>query len=571
MAIGRLAPAAQLLLILGLGLSQLTSAFPAAYGEPNSTDSKLGAVASESAVCSNIGIKLLEQGGNAIDAMVGTTFCVGVIGMYHSDLGGGGFALVKSPNGTYECVDFRETAAASYYEAMYVNNTDLSLYGGLAAGVPGELRGLEYLHKKYGTLPWKTVMQPAIDVAHDGFEVTADTVRYIASVSNPGFLTQDPSWAIDFAPNGTIVQLGQTMTRKRYAATLETISNEGAAAFYEGAIANATITALRASGGTMTLDDLANYTIAIRDAVDIDYRGYKATACSAPSGGEVALSILNIVNGFDGFGDPAQINLTTHRLDEAFRWSYGLRVNLGDPSFVSNLTQYQANMLSDEAAAEIRSKISDTATFNTSYYDPNGIDILSDNGTSHIAAADQSGLSVSITTTINTIFGSRVMVPETGVIMNNEMNDFSTPGSTNAFGYAPSEANFIRPGKRPLSSISPTIVEYPDGGLFFISGSAGGSRIITATAQIIYNALDRNMTAAEALAEPRMHDQLSPNVLSFEYAFDNSTTAFLAGLGHTVQWVAPGSSTAQAIRRLPNGTFDAAGEPRQLASGGFTI
>lgn len=137
MAIGRLAPAAQLLLTLGLGLglSQLTSAFPTAYGEPNlnSTDSKLGAVASESAVCSNIGIKLLEQGGNAIDAMVGTTFCVGVIGMYHSDIGGGGFALVKSPNGTYECVDFRETAAASYYEAMYVNNTDLSLYGGLAA------------------------------------------------------------------------------------------------------------------------------------------------------------------------------------------------------------------------------------------------------------------------------------------------------------------------------------------------------------------------------------------------------------------------------------------------------
>lgn len=261
-------------------------------------------------------------------------------------------------------------------------------------------------------------MQPAIDVARNGFQVTADTVKYIAGVTNPEFLTQDPSWAIDFAPNGTVVQLGQTMTRKRYAATLETISNQGASAFYEGAIANATIQALRASGGTMTLKDLANYTIAIRDAVEINYRGYKATACSAPSGGEVALSILNIINGFDGFDDPAQINLTTHRLDEALRWSYGLRVNLGDPSFVANMTQYQASMLSEETAAEIRSKISDTRTYNSSYYNPSNIEILSDNGTSHIAAADRTGLTVSITTTINTIFGSRVMVPETGVIMN---------------------------------------------------------------------------------------------------------------------------------------------------------
>jgi gamma-glutamyltranspeptidase / glutathione hydrolase len=427
------------------------------------------------------------------------------------------------------------------------------------------------MHNKYGTLPWKTVMQPAIDVARNGFEVTADTVRYIAGVSKPEFLTQDPSWAVDFAPNGTIVQLGQTMTRKRYADTLETISNEGVAAFYEGGIANATIQALRASGGTMTLQDLANYTVVIRDAVDINYRGYKATACSAPSGGEVALSILNIINGFDGFGDPARVNLTTHRLDEALRWSYGLRVNLGDPSFVANMSEYQAKMLSDETAAEIRSKISDTRTYNSSFYNPKNLEVLSDNGTSHIAAADRSGLAVSLTTTINTIFGSRVMVPESGLVLNNEINDFSLPGSANAFGYQPTEANFIRPGKRPLSSISPTILEYPGGGLFFISGSAGGSRIISGTAQIIHNAVDRSMSAAEALAAPRLHDQLSPDVVSFEWAYDNSTVAYMASLGHKVQWVAPGSTTAQAIRRLPNGTFDAAGEPRQLASGGFTV
>lgn len=570
MAVIRAVTAAQLVL---LGISQLASAVPTVHLGTNATDiPSLGAVASESTVCSKIGIDMLEQGGNAIDALVGTVFCVGVIGMYHSGIGGGGFMLVRDADGGFEFVDFRETAPAAYFEDMYVNNTDLSLYGGLAAGVPGEIRGLEYVHNKYGILPWKTVMTPAVNVARYGFEVTADTARYLAGVSNPEFLTQDPTWAIDFAPNGTLVQEGQIMTRKRYADTLETISEEGPDAFYKGAIAEATIAALQASNGTMTVEDLANYTIELRDPVTIDYRGYKLTSCSAPSGGEVALSILNIVNGFDGFSDPAQANLSTHRLDEAMRWSYGMRTNLGDPSFVSGMAEYQAEMLSQKTAGEIRAKISNYTSYNVSYYDPDEVAVLSDHGTSHIVAADKSGLAVSITTTINTIFGSRVMVPETGVIMNNEMNDFSTPGSTNAFGYSPSEANYIVPGKRPLSSISPTIAEYPSGGgLFFISGSAGGSRIITATAQVLHHAIDHNATALAALAEPRMHDQLSPDYVSFEYAYDNATTAYMQRLGHTVQWVAPGSSTAQALRLLPNGTFEAAGEPRQLASGGLAI
>lgn len=414
-------------------------------------------------------------------------------------------------------------------------------------------------------------MTPAINVARNGFEVTNDTMKYIDGLSNPEFLTEDPAWAIDFAPNGTLVQLGQTMTRKRYANTLEAIANGGADAFYQGAIANYTIAAIQAANGTMTLHDLANYTIELRDPLSIDYRGYKVTSCSAPSGGEVTLSILNIVNGFNGFDDPAQVNLTTHRLDEAMRWSYGMRTNLGDPSFVTGMAEYQNEMLSQATAAQIRSKISNYTSYNVSYYNPDNVEVLTDHGTSHIVAADHSGLSVSITTTINTIFGSRLMVPETGVILNNEMNDFSTPGSTNAFGYEPSEANYIVPGKRPLSSIAPTIVEYPGGGLFFISGSAGGSRIITATAQIVHNAIDRQLTSHEALLAPRMHDQLSPNYVSFEYLYNNETTAYMKSLGHTINWVAPGSSTAQALRRLPNSTFEAAGEPRQLASGGFAI
>ncbi|RYO86029.1 hypothetical protein DL766_009984 [Monosporascus sp. MC13-8B] len=548
-------------------IAQLAFASPRAgcYGP------KLGAVASESAECSRIGTDLLEAGGNAADAIVGTVLCVGVISMYHSGIGGGGFALVRNSEGKYEYIDFRETAPAAAYEDMYKNNTAASLYGGLASGVPGELRGLEYIHKNYGVLPWDQVLAPAIKVARDGFRVTEDLVKYMDSVSPNDFLTDDPTWAVDFAPTGSRVQLGETITRKRYANTLQVIANEGVDAFYTGSIAEATIAELTKQNGTMTLDDLKNYTVAIRKPAEITYRGYKATSCLAPASGAVALSVLKILDGYDGFDDPAAVNLSTHRLDEAMRFAYAQRTRLGDPSFVDGLAEYQTAMLSDKVAAEVRSKISDYRTQNVSYYNPDGIESLDTPGTSHIVAADRSGMAVTLTTTINLLFGSKVMIPETGVIMNNEMNDFSIPGSSNAFGYIPSPANFVRPGKRPLSSMSPTIVETPDGKLYYVIGSAGGSRIITATLQNIHYVIDRGMTAAEALAEPRLHDQLSPNQVTLEWAYDNGTAAYLSSLGHNVTWTKPGSSTAQGLRLLPNGTFEAAGEPRQKNSGGFAV
>lgn len=428
------------------------------------------------------------------------------------------------------------------------------------------------MHKNYGKLPWADVVTPAVKVARYGFNVTEDLVRYMASVTpNNKFLTDDPSWAIDFAPHGELVKLGDTITRKRYADTLEIIAAEGPDAFYTGAIAEATIAALSKKNGTMTLDDLKNYTVAIRKPSVINYRGYKLTSTSAPSGGVVALSTLNIVGGYDGFGDPAAINLTTHRLDEAMRFAYGQRSELGDPSFVDGLDEYQESMISNATASEVRSKISDFRTQNVSWYDPAGLESLETPGTSHVVTADKSGMAISLTTTVNLLFGSQLIVPETGVIMNDEMNDFSIPGSSNAFGYIPSPANFVRPGKRPLSSISPTIVETADGKLYFVIGSAGGSRIITATIQNIHHVLDQGLTTAEALAEPRLHDQLSPNQVSFEYAYDNSTVAYMKSLGHNVTWVAPGQSTAQGLRLLPNGTFEAAGEPRQKNSAGYAV
>lgn len=523
--------------------------------------------------------------------LVGTVFCVGVVGMYHSGLGGGGFMLVRAPNGTYEFIDFRETAPAAAFQDMYKNNTRASIFGGLAryplfvpgssatanhdSGVPGEVRGLAHLHQNYGRLPWKQVMQGAIDTARYGWTVNEDLVRYIQSANasdsavSPNFFVDDPNWALDFAPNGTILGLGDTITRKRYANTLETIAEEGPDSFYTGPIAETMIAALQQQNGTMTLDDLQDYKVAIRPTSNITYRDYRVFSCSAPSSGTVALSVLNTLQGYSDLFADGKTNLSTHRLDEAIRFGYGERTNLGDPSFVANISEYETLMLSARSAAEIRGKISDTRTLNVSAYDPSGIESLETPGTSHVVTADADGMAITLTTTVNLLFGSQLLVPETGIIMNNEMNDFSIPGTSNAFGFVPSPSNYILPGKRPLSSISPAIAEFPNGTLYYVIGAAGGSRIITATIQNLVHVLDQNMTAPQALAQPRLHDQLIPNQVSFEYSYDNQTVAFMESLGHNVTWISVAQSSAQGLRRLSNGTFEAAGEPRQLNSGGY--
>lgn len=262
---------------------------------------------------------------------------------------------------------------------------------------------------------------PAVHVARDGWPVNQDLVNYMASaVASTGanFLVNEPTWALDFAPNGTLLGLGDTITRRRYADTLETIALHGVDAFYTGPIAEATIQTLQAQNGTMTLEDLKNYTVALREPAEIDYRQYKVRSCSAPSSGVVAMSAMLISSGYDNFGWPADLNISTHRFDEAIRFAYGQRSELGDPEFVEGMDEYQAEMLNATIAAQIRARISDFHTLNVSAYDPSGFESLDTPGTSAVVVSDAAGNAISLTTTVNLLFGSQVMIPETGVIMN---------------------------------------------------------------------------------------------------------------------------------------------------------
>lgn len=318
----------------------------------------------------------------------------------------------------------------------------------------------------------------------------------------------------------------------------------------------------------MTLEDMKNYQVSIRDPISITYRGYKLYSCGAPSGGSVALSILKIIEGYD-FGDEDDYHLNTHRLDEAMRFSYAARAELGDPAFFSYMDDFEAQMLKPKTASDIRKRISDFKTHNPSYYAAKTHYLPENHGTSHIVTTDDTGLSITLTSTVNLLFGSQLVVPETGVVMNNEMNDFSIPGIPNAFGFVPSPINYIRPNKRPLSSVSPVIVELPDGTPYLTIGAAGGSRIITATAQSIMHVLDRNFTLPESLGAPRIHDQLFPATSVFEWDFDNKTVDSMRERGHNVTFVGPYLASVQGVRRLENGTFEAASEPRQRDSGGL--
>ncbi|KAG5928280.1 hypothetical protein E4U42_000938 [Claviceps africana] len=543
----------------------------------STTAASRGAIATESFECSSIGRDLLSRGGNAADALVGATFCVGVIGMYHSGIGGGGFALVRDADGCYEAVDFREAAGAAAYEDMFQGNVAGSVYGGLAVAVPSEVRGLEYIHEKYGALPWKTVMQGAINVARDGFKVSEDLIRYINKTVKgrpSNFLVEDPNWAQDFAPKGRLVQVGETMTRQRYANTLEEIANHGADAFYTGDLATAMVKHIQYHNGTLTTSDFASYKVLSRPVKNTTYRGIDLYTVGAPASGSIALNILKTMEQYERPSDmtASSAALTTHRLAEAMRFGYGARAYLGDPNFVDGLDALETRLLDDAHARHTKARISDNHTLPVQAYDPERFALPTSHGTSHLVTADASGMATSLTTTVNLLFGAQIMEPGSGIILNNEMNDFSIPHVPNQFGFEPSPANFIRPFKRPLSSISPVIASLPASGTLYATvGAAGGSRIISATALSLWHTIGEGATLRDALVRPRLHDQVMPNTVLLEEGFDEAVVAGLQSRGHNITWVAKGLSAVQGIRRRPDGAFEAVGEPRQGNSAGLTV
>lgn len=534
-------------------LSLLLSPQLYAASEP-AAEASNGMVVSSQHLASQAGADILKAGGNAVDAAVAVGYAQAVVNPCCGNIGGGGFMTLHLADGKNIFINFRETAPASASADMYLDKNgnlikDASLYGYLAAGVPGTVKGLDYALEKYGTMKREQVMAPAIKLARDGFILTrADTDVLDTTTAR---FKQDPEAArIFLKPDGSAFQPGDRLIQSDLANTLERIAKEGPPAFYEGEIPQIVEKASQAGGGKLTAKDFADYTISEVAPVTCTYRGYEFISAPPPSSGGVTIcQTLNILEGYDlkamGFNSADYI----HTLTEAMRHSYMDRNTfLGDPAFVKNPTE---KLTSKAYAEELRKEIIPGKATPSAQVQP-GTGPHEKPETTHYSVVDNKGNAVSTTYTINGRFGAVVIPPGTGFFLNDEMDDFTTKiGEKNMYGLVQGERNAIAPGKRPLSSMSPTIVT-KDGKIFLVLGSPGGSRIISITLQTALNIIDHGMAPQEAVNAPRIHHQWLPDEVYYEQrGVSKDSLNLLDKMGYKMVEQTPWGATELIMVGLP--------------------
>ncbi len=573
---GRFSSVGRRAAIAALALAALFAATPAAHAAaPAPARSRGGMVASPQADATRAGVAMLEAGGNAVDAAVATAFALSVTDAHHSGIGGGGFLLIRTADGRTVALDARETAPAAATADMYLAPglpEHASRIGGLAVATPGLVRGLTEALAEYGTLPLAQVLAPAIRLAEEGFAVGPRHAAGLAFWQRLGLAEAFPETArIQLPADGSPIQAGWRLVQRDKAKTLRAIAKRGADAFYTGPIAEAMVAAVQAHGGLLTLEDLAGYAARKREPIRGTYRGHEVLSFPPPSSGGVALvQILGIVEAYDLAALGAGSSASLHRLSEAMKLAFADRNTfLGDADFVDVPIAW---LVSSERAAALRGRINpgwwrrppwtwgrrEVAIRVEAPGDP-----PRGGGTTHLSVTDAAGGAVAITQTVNLILGSGITAPGTGIVLNDEMDDFSiAPGTPNAFGLIDTRgANAIAPGKRPLSSMTPTIL-MKDGRVRMVTGSPGGPRIITTTLQSIVNVVDYGMDVQEAVSFPRFHHQWVPDRVLVEDATPADVVEGLRRRGHTVEISERNWSSAQAIVVEPDGLHLGGSDPR---------
>jgi len=520
-----------------------------------------GMVVSAQHYASEVGAGILAEGGNAIDAAVAVGYALAVVDPCCGNIGGGGFMTIRLKDGRETFINFRETAPGAATAGMYLDTAgnpidELSRRGYRAAGVPGTVMGLERAGTEYGRLARAALIAPAITLAREGYVLS----RADADMLDGKRFGRDPIAArIFLRPDGSRFEPGDRLVQSDLAATLEAIARHGPDVFYKGPIAAAVEKASRENGGILTAPDFAGYTVTEGPPLSCSYRGYRIVSAPPPSsGGTTICEILDILEGYDlkalGRGSAQAV----HLLVEAMRRAYLDRnTELGDPAFVNNPLE---RLLSKDYAAAIRTAIDGgKATPSTALEQHH-----EKAETTHYSVVDGEGNSVALTYTINGSFGAAVIAPGTGFFLNNEMDDFTVkPGAPNLYGLVQGEANAIAPGKRPLSSMAPTLVE-KDGRTFLVLGSPGGSRIITAVLESIINILDYGMAPQEAVDTPRLHHQWLPDEVDYEHSgLAPETITVLTGMGHKLVEQRPWG--AVELIEIANGRLYGASDPRRPA------
>jgi gamma-glutamyltranspeptidase/glutathione hydrolase len=491
-----------------------------------------GMVVSSHPLASEVGVDILRRGGNAVDAAVAVGFALAVVHPVAGNIGGGGFMIIRMHDGTVRALDYRETAPRRASHDMYLDSagvTGSSLTGPLSVGVPGSVAGMFEAHRKFGRLPWRELLAPAIRLAREGYLLDPARSRQIALGAER--LARFPASRAQFLVNGAAPPPGARFVQADLARSLQLIADSGPRVFYRGGIAELIAREMQRGGGLITKDDLARYRAKWRPPIAIAYRGYTIYTMPPPSGGGVTLAeILNIMEGFDplpAFGSASLMHLQA----EAMRRAYTDRNRyLGDPDYVPMPLE---RLLSKSYAAELRAAIDPSRATPTP---PFAGTRTEGTETTHYSVVDAADNAVSCTTTLNDDFGSAVTVAGAGFLLNDEMDDFTTaPGKPNLFGLIQGEANAIAPGKRMLSAMTPAIVLDPAGRPLLILGSPGGSRIPTAVYQVISNVIDQGMPLADAVAAPRLHHQALPDILYLERGgFVPVSIDSLEAMGHKV-------------------------------------
>ncbi len=503
-----------------LALSVLLSAFlqlamPAAK---HPVRAKHGMVVSADELASRVGVEILKKGGNAVDAAVAVGFALAVTFPGAGNIGGGGYMVIRMDDGTTATIDYREKAPAKAARDMFLDENghfvpERSQEGYLSSGVPGSVAGLLHALAKYGTMDRKTVLQPAIDLARKGFRVNAELAEDLRA--DLRILSHYPSSMKSFTKDGTPYEEGDLLVQKDLAETLRRIQRSGRDGFYKGKTADLIVAEMRRGGGLITAEDLQSYQPIERPPIYGTYRGYKIVSMGPSSAGGICLvEMLNLLEPFNLAASGFASSRTVSYMAEAMKLAYADRSKyLGDSDFFPVPV---SRLISKEYAAE-RGKLLDTrkATPSTMIA-PGVIPLKEGTHTTHYSVVDKSGNAVSVTTTINSWFGNKIVVEGAGFFLNNEMDDFSAkPGAPNIYGLVGGEANSIQPGKRMLSSMTPTIV-LKDDKPFLVIGSPGGSTIITTVLEVILNVIDHRMNIAEAIDAPRVHHQWLPDTLYYE-------------------------------------------------------
>lgn len=503
---------------------------------------KNGMVASEQGLATQVGLDILKQGGNAIDAAVAVGFALAVVLPNAGNIGGGGFMVLHDDKtGKDVAIDFREIAPAKASRDMYLDNQGnvidgKSLFTHDASGVPGTVAGMEYALKKWGTMPLSKVLEPAIKLADKGF-IVSDVLAQTLKEEKSTLGKWSASKAI-FFKNGEPLKSGDLLVQKDLAKSLRLIAKQGAKAFYQGEIATKIAKEMQSHGGTMTLEDLKAYKVVERQPIIGDYRGYKVVTMPPPSSGGVHLiEILNMLEHYPIKEDGVNSAKNIHHMAESMKLAYADRSEyLGDPDFV----KIPVTGLTSKAYANERVKtIDDNKARLSSTIKPGKPQPYESDQTTHFSVMDKAGNAVAVTYTLNLNFGSGIVVEGTGILLNNEMDDFSVkPGVPNAFGLVGGTANAIEAKKRPLSSMTPTIV-MKNNKPWLVTGSPGGARIITTVLQSVVNTIDHEMNPAEAIITPRVHHQWLPDELRVEEGISPDTIKLLQDKGHKVVTKAP--------------------------------